>query len=61
MFTKYESRHKTYWDNEGYDIFEKPGPVTVYPENDGEVWSGLFDASGDPLFRLPNPIGFRRN
>ncbi len=35
-----------------------PATVVVYSSTD-PTWTGLYDAAGVEIMRLPNPVGFR--
>ncbi len=50
---------KSYWIDEAGDAMQVIEGVSV-PEHH-PIDTGLLDATGEPIMRLPNPIGFGRN
>lgn len=46
------------WDDDGDYWWSGPKTLDVLPDHQ-ELWSGLYDSSGNKLYRKPNPIGYR--
>ena len=56
---RYVSRPPRGWIAD--DVWEEPARQEIVVSEGAMINTGLLDDSGNPIFRLPNPIGFGRN